>query len=80
MKKLKLILRAILRASLLLLPGIAAGFYSWPLAPALIAIMAAMGVELIFLIVWAISSVFIQAYKDEMKKRPQTDSIDTTSP
>ena len=68
MKKVKIIVGAILRCALLLAPGVAFGWWAWCKAPALIAILAAVGVETLFLFVFSFISVAAQARRDLRRK------------
>ena len=68
MKKVKIIVGAILRGALLIAPGAAFGWWAWNKAMALIAILAAVGVETVFLFVFSFITVAIQARRDLKKK------------
>ena len=63
MKKLKTIAAAIVRAALLLSPGIAFAVWCWPMLDPLINILAAVGLETLFLLVFMFISVTVQAFK-----------------
>lgn len=63
MKKVKIIVGALLRGALLLAPGAAFGWWAWPQTSALLAILAAVGVETLFLIIFSFISVAFQAWR-----------------
>lgn len=69
MKKVKIIVGAILRGALLLAPGAAFGWWAWLNAMPLIAILAAVGVETLFLFVFSFIAVAIQARNDLRRKK-----------
>lgn len=71
MKKIKIIVSAILRGSLLLTPGVAFSWWAWGKAPALISILASVGVEAVFLFIFAFIVVAIKAAKDMKKKKEE---------
>ena len=83
MKKVKIIVGAILRGALLVAPGVAFGWWAWNKAMALIAILAAVGVETLFLFVFSFITVAIKARRDLLRKKAaeaETDKgIDTTA-
>ena len=64
MKKVKIIVGAILRGALLIAPGALFGWWAWSKAAALIAILASVGVETLFLFAFSFIAVAIQARKD----------------
>lgn len=76
MKKIKVIVGAILRGALLLAPGVGAGFYFWGKAPAFIAILATLGLEAVVLFLWSIITVTVQTYRDEKKKKELDEAED----
>lgn len=69
MKKVKIIVSAILRGALLVAPGVAFGWWAWNKAMALIAILAAVGVETLFLFVFSFITVAVQARTDLKQKK-----------
>ena len=69
MKKVKIIVGAILRGALLVAPGVAFGWWAWNKAMALIAILAAVGVETLFLFVFSFITVAIKARRDLLRKK-----------
>ena len=78
MKKLKVIVGALLRGALLLVPGAACAWWAWGKAPALIAVLASVGVEPVFLFVFAFVLFTVKAVADMRAKRdeePATDNI-----
>lgn len=68
MKKIKLILAAIIRATILIAPGVAFALWQWSKVPAFIDLLAAVGLEVIFLFVFAFFKVAI----DVARKRTDT--------
>lgn len=71
MKKIKIIVSAILRGALLLTPGAAFSWWSWGKAPALISILASLGVEALFLFIFAFIVMAIRATKDLKEKKAE---------
>lgn len=71
MKKLKIIVAAILRGVILLTPGAVFLVWAWTKVPALFSILASVGVETLFLFLFSFITVAVQAAKDMNKK--QTD-------
>lgn len=71
MKKIKIIVSAILRGALLLTPGAAFSWWAWGKAPALISILATVGVEAVFLFIFAFIVVAIRAAKDLKEKKAE---------
>lgn len=69
MKKVKIIVGAIIVFALLMAPGVAFGWWAWNKAMALIAILAAVGVETLFLFVFSFITVAIQARRDLRRKK-----------
>ena len=69
MKKVKIIVGAILRGALLVAPGVDFGWWAWNKAMALIAILAAVGVEPLFLFVFSFITVAIKARRDLLRKK-----------
>ena len=57
MKKVKIIVGAILRGALLVAPGAAFGWWAWSKAPALIAILAAVAVETMLQLLFSLIAV-----------------------
>jgi len=75
MKKVKIIVGSILRGALLVAPGAAFGWWAWHKVMALIAILAAVGVETLFLFVFSFIAVAAQARRDlQRKKAVEADS------
>lgn len=73
MKKIKIIVGAILRGALVIAPGIASGWWFWGKAPALIAILAAVGVEFLWLIVYAFFTVALQTWRNRKTENEQAE-------
>lgn len=70
MKKLKIIVAAIVRGALLLAPGAAYLWWIWGKVAALVAILAAVGLETLWLIAFSFVVVFVQTWRDR-KKQPE---------
>lgn len=77
MRKLKTIAAAIVRAALLLSPGIGFAFWFWQMLDPIINILAAVGFETLFLLVFVFISVTIQAYKTEKTARLEQEETET---
>lgn len=69
MKKIKIIVAAILRGALLIAPGTAFAVWQWGKVSALINILAAVGLETLFLFVFA----FVKVAFDVARKRSNSD-------
>lgn len=76
MKKVKIIVGAIIVFALLMAPGVAFGWWAWNKAMALIAILAAIGVETLFLFVFSFITVAIQARRDLRRKKAAEAEVD----
>lgn len=63
MKKLKVLASAILRGAIIVAPGIAFGAWAWGKAMALISILAAVGVEAVWLLMLVLPVALIEARK-----------------
>lgn len=79
MKKLKIIVAAILRGVLILSPGAAYLWWLWGKVAALVAILAAVGLETLWLIAFSFVVLFVQAWRDRKKEaeaaeEPQEDT------
>lgn len=79
MKKLKIIVAAIVRGALLLAPGAAYLWCIWGTVAALVAILAAVGLETLWLIAFSFVVLFVQAWRDRKKEaeaaeEPQEDT------
>lgn len=77
MKKLKTIAAAIVRAALLLSPGIAFAVWHWPMLNPLINILAAVGLETLFLLVIVFISVITPAVKATKKDDRENEDATT---
>ncbi len=75
MKRIKIIVAAILRGALLIAPGTAFAVWQWGKVAALVNILAAVGLETLFLLVF---SFFTVAF-DEARKRSASDKEQTNS-
>lgn len=69
MKKVKIIVGAILRGALLIAPGAVFAWWAWDKAMALIAILAAVGAETLFLLVFSFFSVAVQVRRELRRKK-----------
>lgn len=78
MKKVKFIVSAIFRNALLLAPGAVFGWWAWPKAAALIAILAAVGVETLSIIALSFIAVVIQARKDLKRQAAEESAAEET--
>lgn len=74
MKKLMIIIGAMLRFAFLVAPGAAFGWWAWGNASALIAVPAAIGVETLFLFVFSLIAVAIQARRDLRRKETEAEA------
>lgn len=74
MKKVKIIVGAILRGALLVAPGVALGWWAWNKTMALIAILAAVGVETLFLFAFSFIVVAVQARNDLKRKEAEAET------
>lgn len=71
MKKIKIIVAAILRGVVILAPGATFLWWAWSKVAALFAILAALGVEAVFLFLFAFIIVAIRAAKDMKEKKEE---------
>lgn len=71
MKKIKVIVAAILRGVIILLPGAAFLYWAWTKVSAIFSILATVGVEVIYLLVFAFMVAVVRAVKDLKKKKSQ---------
>lgn len=83
MKKLKIIVAAIIRGALILSPGAAYLWWLWGKVAASVAILAAVGLETLWLIAFSFIVLFVQAWRDRKKEaesieEPQEETADTT--
>ena len=74
MQKVKIIVGALLRFALLVAPGVAFGWWAWNKAMALIAILASVGVETLFLFVFSFIAVTVQARSDLRRKKAEVEN------
>jgi len=68
MRKLKIIVAAILRGSLVLAPGAVYLWWLWGKVAALVAILAAIGLETLWAIVFSFVVLTIKAWRDQRKE------------
>lgn len=59
MRKLRFVIAAVVRIVLLLVPGAAFLWWAWPRVPALFSVLAAVGVEAVWLLVFAYAAVAV---------------------
>lgn len=71
MKKIKTIVAAILRGIIILAPGAAFLWWAWGKVSALFSILASVGVETIYLFLFAFVIVAIRAAKDLKEKKAE---------
>lgn len=79
MKKIKLVVTAILRLVLLVVPGAAYLWWIWGKVAALVTILAAVGLETLWLVAFSFGVVFVQTWRDRKKsgKASETPQEDT---
>ena len=65
MKKLKVIAAAIVRGALILSPGVAYLWWQWGKVAAMVAILAAIGLEALCCIVIAFAALVIQVWRQQ---------------
>lgn len=75
MKRIKIIVAAIVRGALLISPGTAFAVWQWGKVSALINILAAVGLETVFLLVFA----FVKVAFDVARKRSNSDTEKTAA-
>lgn len=68
MRKLKIIVAAIIRGSLVLAPGAVYLWWLWGKVAALVAILAAIGLETLWAIVFSFVVLAIKAWRDQRKE------------
>jgi predicted RND superfamily exporter protein len=73
MKKLKLIMGAVMRAIILLAPGAVFLSWAWSKVPAWFSILASIGIESIYLMLFAITVTVIQAAKNIKKEKEEAE-------
>lgn len=71
MKKIKTIVAAILRGVIILAPGAAFLWWAWSKVSALFSILATVGVETIYLFIFALVICAIRAAKDMKEKKAE---------
>ncbi len=71
MKKVKIIASAILRVALLLTPGVAFAVWQWAKVSALVNLLAAVGLETLFLFVFTFVTVMISAARQRTAAHDQ---------
>lgn len=69
MKKIKIIVGAIMRTAFIIAPGVAFGWWFWDAVPAIIDLLAAVGLEAFWLLLFSFISVFVQTWKE--RKNPK---------
>lgn len=73
MKKIKIIVAAILRGALLVIPGTAFAVWQWGKVSTLVNILAAVGLETVFLLIFSFIVVAIRVARDEAKKKEESE-------
>lgn len=71
MKRIRIIVAAILRGVVLLVPGAAFLWWAWGKVPALFSILAAAGAEAVWLLVFTFVLVAVKAAMDLRKKKAE---------
>ena len=71
MKKIKIIVAAIIRGVVILTPGAAFAWWASGKVPALFSILATVGLESIYLFIFAFMVVALKAAKDMKKKKEE---------
>lgn len=71
MKKIKIIVAAILRGVVILTPGATFLWWAWSKVAAMFAILASIGVETIYLFLFALVICAIRAAKDMKEKKSE---------
>lgn len=69
MRRIRIIVAAILRGVVLLVPGTAFLWWAWGRVPALFSVLAAGGVEAVWLLAFTFVLVFVKAVRDLWKKK-----------
>lgn len=75
MKKIRFIIAGIIRGTLVLLPGLLCLWWLWAKVTALVAILASVGLETLWLIVLSFAVLTVQAWR-EHKKMPAEEGTD----
>lgn len=69
MRKLRFVIAAVVRIALLLVPGAAFLWWAWPRVPALFSVLAAIGVEAVWLLVFAYVAVAVTMARNRVRNR-----------
>lgn len=79
MKKIKIIVAAIFRGIILLAPGTTFFWWAWDKVAALFSILATVGIETIYLFLFAFIVVAIKAAKDKAQREIAKEKSETPS-
>lgn len=71
MKKIKVIVAAILRGALIMAPGAAFFWWAWGKVPALFSILAATGLESVFLLLFSIVILGVKGAREIRDKKEE---------
>lgn len=71
MKKIKVIVAAILRGALIMAPGTAFLWWAWGKVPALFSILAATGLESVFLLLFSIVILGVKGAREIQDKKEE---------
>ena len=76
MKKIKIFTAAVVRGALILAPGVIFFFWQWGKVSSLVNILAAVGLETLFLLVFSVVKVGIDVARKQSKSSPEQNSDD----
>lgn len=71
MKKVKIIVAAVLRGIILIAPGTTFAWWAWGKVPALFSILATVGLETLYLFIYSFVVVSLKAAKDRKDKQTE---------
>lgn len=74
MKKIRFIIAGIIRGTLVLLPGLLCLWWLWDKVAALVAILASVGLETLWLIVLSFVVLTVQAWREHKKVPPEEET------
>lgn len=75
MKKITVIVAAILRGAILLAPGVAFLWWLWGKVASFVAILAALGLESIWALVFSFVVLTVQAWRNQRKKMESAEEL-----